>query len=258
MSHQNIAVKIEEEIGWITINRPEMRNSLDLATLREIEETIVSWQRDPQVKVIIITGAGEKAFASGADLKELARRTAVEAIEPNMSGVYRTVEQCTKPTIAAINGYAVGGGLELALACDIRIAADHAKMGLPELGLAIMPGAGGTQRLSRIIGRGRALELILTGDLIPAAKAESIGLISRSVPIDQLKDTALEYAGKLKKKGPLALRLAKAVILHGADLDMDAALLLEKLAQSVLIGTEDKREGTAAFLEKRTPRFEGK
>jgi len=257
MNPQNLLLEIVDEIGWITINRPEVRNSLDLATLRELEETVLAWDRDPQVKVIVITGAGDKAFASGADLRELSRRTTIEALNPNMSGVYRTIEKCGKPTIAAINGHAAGGGLELALACDIRVAADHVKLGLPELGLAIMPGAGGTQRLSRIIGTGRALELILTGDLIPAAKAEAIGLVSRCVPLDALKATVLEYADKLKRKGPLAIRLAKAVIRHGENIDMDTALLLEKLAQSILIGTEDKLEGTTAFLEKRTPHFKG-
>jgi len=258
MNPRRIAVSVADEIGRITINRPEIRNALDLETLVEIEETVKNWDREPEVKVIVITGAGDKIFASGADLRELSRRTAIEALNPNMSGVYRTIEKCGKPTIAAINGHAAGGGLELALACDIRIAAEHAKLGLPELGLAIVPGAGGTQRLSRIIGKGRALELILTGDLIPAAKAEAIGLVSRCVPFEELDAAVMEYAAKLKKKGPLAVRLAKAAIHHGADIDMETALLLEKYAQSILMGTADKLEGTTAFLEKREPRFKGK
>jgi enoyl-CoA hydratase len=258
MKPKNLVLNVENEVGWLTINRPDQRNSLDLTTLAEIEQTVSAWDRDPQVKVIVITGAGEKAFASGADLRELSRRTPLESLNPNMSGVYRTIEKCGKPTIAAINGHAAGGGLELALACDIRIAADHAKLGLPELGLAIIPGAGGTQRLSRLIGRGRALEMILTGDLITAARAESIGLISRAVPAARLAETALEYADKLKRKGPLAVRLAKAVIVHGAEIDMEAALWMEKLSQSILMGTEDKLEGTMAFLEKRTPVFREK
>ncbi|MCK9905537.1 enoyl-CoA hydratase-related protein, partial [Frankia sp. Cpl3] len=150
---------------------------------------------------------------------------------------YRKIEEYEKPTIAAINGYALGGGLELALACDIRIAALNAKVGLPELNLAIMPGAGGTQRLSRIVGKGRAMEMILTGEIITAEKAEQISLVSRAVPLEELMSVAKEYAGKIAAKGPLAVRLAKAVINRGADIEMETALFLEKLAQTILIGS---------------------
>jgi enoyl-CoA hydratase len=152
----------------------------------------------------------------------------------------------------------LGGGLELALACDIRIASLNAKMGLPELNLAIMPGAGGTQRLSRIVGKGRAMELVLTGDIITAEKAEQIGLISRAVPQEELMPIAKDYARKISAKGPLAVRLAKSVIHRGADLDMETALYLEKLAQTILMGSEDKVEGTQAFLDKKIPKFKGK
>jgi enoyl-CoA hydratase len=258
VTFQYILTGVEEGIGTITIHRPEVRNALHLDALREIETALEEWRFDPEVAVVIITGAGDKSFAAGADIAELNRRTIVEALRPNMTATYRKIEEYEKPVIAAINGYALGGGLELALACDIRVAALHAKMGLPELNLAIMPGAGGTQRLSRIVGKGRALEMILTGDIITAERAVEIGLVSRAVPPEELMPAAREYARKIAAKGPLAARLAKAVIHHGADIEMETALFLEKLAQTVLMGTEDKREGTQAFLDKRTPNFQGK
>jgi enoyl-CoA hydratase len=258
MAFQYILTRVEDGAGILTINRPEVRNALHLDVLHELEQALDAWRYDPEVSAVIITGAGEKSFAAGADIAQLNKRTMVEALLPNMTATYRKIEEYEKPTIAAINGYALGGGLELALACDIRVAALHAKMGLPELNLGIMPGAGGTQRLSRIVGKGRALEMILTGDVITAERAEQIGLVSRAVPLEELIPTALEYARKIAAKGPLAARLAKAVIHHGADVEMETALLLEKLAQTVLMGTEDKREGTQAFLEKRPPKFQGK
>jgi enoyl-CoA hydratase len=248
----------DDGIGTITLNRPELRNALDLATLHELEKALDEWRYDPQVRVVMITGAGDKSFASGADIAQLNKRTMLEGLLPNMTATYRLIEMYEKPTIAAVNGYALGGGLELALACDIRVAALHAKMGLPELNLAIMPGAGGTQRLSRIVGKGRAMELILTGDLVTAEQAERIGMISRAVPQEELLPVAREYARKISAKGPLAVRLAKSVIHRGAELDMESALYLEKLAQTILLGSEDKAEGTQAFLDKRTPSFKGK
>jgi enoyl-CoA hydratase len=258
MEFTQILIKEEQEIGFIIINRPELRNALNLETLTELENALDHWRSRSDIKVIIFTGAGEKSFAAGADIGQLNKRTMIEALQPNMTATYRKIEEYEKPTIAAINGYALGGGLELALACDIRVASLNAKVGLPEVGLAIMPGAGGTQRLSRIIGKGKAMELILTGDVISAEEAERFCLVSKAVPQEDLMDVAKEYAHKLIKKGPLALRLAKAVVNRGADIEMETALFLEKLAQTILIGSEDKREGTEAFLEKRTPQFEGR
>jgi enoyl-CoA hydratase len=258
MSFQNILTAVEDGIGVITINRPEVRNALNLDTLREIEQALDEWRNNPDVLVVIFTGSGEKSFAAGADIAQLHKRTMVEALQPNMTATYRKIEEYEKPTIAAINGYALGGGLELALACDIRVAALHAKVGLPELNLGIIPGAGGTQRLSRIIGKGRAMELILTGEIITAERAEQIGLVSRAVPLEELLPVAKAYARKICAKGPLAARLAKAVVHHGTDIETGTALFLEKLAQTVLMGSEDKREGTLAFLEKRTPQFKGR
>ncbi|MFY0545601.1 enoyl-CoA hydratase/isomerase family protein [Brevibacillus sp. H7] len=258
MDFQQIVIRKEEGIGLLMINRPDVRNALDLNTLREMERALEEWRYDEDVRVVIFTGAGEKSFAAGADISQLHKRTMIEALMPNMTATYRKIEEYEKPTIAAINGFALGGGLELALACDIRVAAFHAKLGLPELSLGIMPGAGGTQRLSRIIGKGRAMELILTGDIITAERAEQIGLVSRAVPSEELLPVAKEYAGKIAAKGPLAVRLAKAVIHQGADIEMTSALFLEKLAQTVLMGSDDKQEGTQAFLQKRTPQFTGK
>ena len=258
MNFKNIVTEIEDGIGLITINRPELRNALDLDTLREMETALEGWLYDERVRVVIFTGSGDKSFAAGADIAKLHKRTMIEALLPNMTATYRKIEMYDKPTIAAINGFALGGGLELALACDIRIAAVNAKLGLPELNLAVLPGAGGTQRLSRIIGKGKALELILTGDIMTADKAEQLGLVSRTVTLEELIPAAKEYARKISAKGPLAARLAKAVIHRGADLDMESALYLEKLAQTILMGTEDKIEGTQAFLNKRSPEFKGK
>lgn len=254
----NIKTKIDENIGYIFIDRPEVRNALNIEILNEIERCLNQWKDNQEVKVIMFSGSGDKSFAAGADIVQLNKRTMIEALQPNMSAIYRKIEEYEKPTIAVINGYALGGGLELALACDIRIAASHVKLGLPELGLGIIPGAGGTQRLSRIIGKGKATELILTGDIITAEEAERIGLINRVCEKNELFNIAREYAKKISSKAPLALRLAKLVINKGSDVDMDTSLLLEKLAQTILMGSEDKLEGTQAFLEKRSAIFQGK
>jgi enoyl-CoA hydratase len=258
MNLENLTLKVEEGIGTITINRPSFRNALNRQTLQEIETALDMLKEDVQVQVVVFTGAGEKSFAAGADISELKERTMTDQLQPNMTATYRKIENYEKPTIAAINGFALGGGLELALSCDLRIASQKAKLGLPELNLAIMPGAGGTQRLSRLVGKGKALEMILTGDIVPAEKAERFGLVTSAVPQDELMTTVKHYADKIRSKGPLAVQLAKKVIHKGADIDMDTALLLEKLAQTLLIGSEDKGEGTEAFLEKRSPKFTGK
>jgi enoyl-CoA hydratase len=258
MEFTNIIVTEQQEIGLISINRPEYRNALNSETLMEIETALDHLRANQEVRVVIFTGAGEKSFAAGADISQLNKRTMMEALQPNMTATYRKIEEYEKPTIAAINGYALGGGLELALACDIRIASFQAKMGLPEVGLGIIPGAGGTQRLTRIIGKGKAMDLILTGDVITAEAAERFGLVSKAVSQDALIETAKEYARKISLKGPLALRLAKAAVNRGADIEMETALYLEKLSQTILMGSEDKLEGTQAFLEKRKPQFQGR
>ena len=257
MDYQNVLVEFEDRIGIIKLNRPEVRNALDAKTLAEIGHALDLLENDDSIGVIVITGAGEKSFAAGADIGQLREKQPKDALVPGMSGLYQKIENCQKATIAAVNGYALGGGCELAMACDIRIAAEHSKFGLPELNLSIIPGAGGTQRLARIIGKGRALDMILTGEMLTAKKAEEVGLVSKAVPMEELWQTVKEKADKILTKGPLAVRLAKVVINRGFNSDMETALMIEKLAQAVLFGSDDKNEGTQAFLEKRQAVFTG-
>ena len=258
MHYENILVEQTEQIGVIKLNRPDVRNALDAQTLTEISDALDTLENDESVGVIVFTGSGEKSFAAGADIRLLREKQPLDALMPGMSSVYRRIENCNKATIAAVNGYALGGGCELAMACDIRVAADHAKFGLPELNLSIIPGAGGTQRLARIIGKGRALDLILTGEMLTAKQAEEIGLVSKVVPMEELWQAVKNKAEKILAKGPLAVRMAKLVFNRGFDTDMDTALLIEKMAQAVLFGSQDKYEGTQAFLEKRQASFIGK
>lgn len=259
MHYENILVEKEDQVGFITLNRPAVRNALNGETIAEIFAALQQLEQDEEVSVIVFTGAGEKAFAAGADINQLTSRTAIDAFaQGSMSEVYRRIETSKKATIAAINGFALGGGCELAMACDIRVASDNAKIGLPELNLSVIPGAGGTQRLARLIGRGRALDLILTGDFLTANEAKEYGLVSAVVPIEQLKELVIEKANKIIAKGPIAVQMAKLVVNRGFDVDMDTGLLIENLAQAVLYGTDDKQEGTEAFLEKRKAAFSGK
>lgn len=251
---------LERRAGWaiLTINRPAVRNALDDATWREIARALRELDGEEDVRAVVITGAGEKAFAAGADVRALSQRTMVEALEPGIQGVVTEVAGFSKPLIAAINGYALGGGLELALACDLRVASENARFGLPELNVGIMPGGGGTQRLPRLIGAARAKELIFTGDLIDAAEAYRIGLVNRVVPPEQLLPATEDLVQKIIAKPPLALRLVKQVINQGLATDLAAGLAAEKLAQAYLYGTEDRREGMDAFLQKRAPQWKGK
>ncbi|MDQ0155019.1 enoyl-CoA hydratase/isomerase family protein [Robertmurraya andreesenii] len=257
MSYENVLVYKDGGIGVIKFNRPDVRNALDKQTLLEIEQILGEWEEHEGIKAIVFIGEGGKSFAAGADINQLKVRNAKDALNPGLSGLCQKIENCSKVTIAAINGYALGGGCELALSCDIRIASEQAKIGLPELNLSIIPGGGGTQRLARIVGKGRALDMILTGEIVSAQKAEQIGLVSIVVPKEDLWKTVLDYVNQILKKGPLAIKLAKMVVNQGFDSDMKTALLLEKFAQSILFGTEDKQEGIEAFLEKREPIFKG-
>jgi len=252
---QHIRVEKSEFVGTIIIDRQDVRNALNKTTVDELQIAVRELEEDPKLRIIIITGAGEKAFVAGADIKELHERTMLEALVPGMQKVYREIEQSSKVTIAVINGHALGGGCELALACDLRVVANHAKIGLPELNLAIIPGAGGTQRLMRIVGKGRALEMILTGKIIDGQEAERIGLVTQSVESNDLKNVTNQLVESILSKGPLALKLAKMVVNRGQDVDLDTALMLEKLAQTVLFASEEKHEGTQAFLEKRRPNY---
>jgi len=258
-NYESVKVEIEQGIFWLTLNRPDVRNALDATMLADIDTAISEAEENDDVRVIVIQGAGEKSFAAGADIRQLNERKPLEAIAPGMQGIYNKIENCDKVTIAAVHGFALGGGCELALACDIRIATKKAKMGLPELNLGIVPAAGGTQRLARMVGKGRALDMILTGKIIDGEEAERIGLVTYFVPEDEsLEEKISQVTKDILKKGPVALMLAKKAVHKGYDIDTDTALWIEKLSQTVAFGTEDKHEGTMAFLEKRSAEFKNK
>ena len=244
-------------LGIIKINRPEVYNALNKETIQEIHHALHKWEEHDGVHVIVFKGSGDKSFISGADIGQLRQKTLYQGLEADLSQLCQSIEKCSKVTIAAVNGYAFGGGFELALACDIRIASENAKFGLPELNLGIIPGGGGTQRLARLIGKGLALNYILTGDTITAKEALSLGIVSDVTTSEELWETVLSKTQKIIAKGPLAVRLAKLVVNEGNDSSLSAALTIEKLAQSLLFTTEDKQEGTEAFIEKRKPVYKG-
>lgn len=249
----------ENGIALITLNRPEAANALSVQMLEELQEAILSCKFDRTVRCIVITGAGEKAFCAGADLKERAGMDPVQ-VRKTVSlirGNINELEALPQPVIAAVNGVAFGGGTELALACDIRIASEIAKLGLTETSLGIIPGAGGTQRLPRLVGKGRAKELIFTARRIDAAEALEIGLVEYTVPADFLLEKALEIAGQIVKNGPIAVAQAKFAIDKGYDVDLNTGLAIEQNAYEVTIPTKDRLEGLQAFKEKRPPVYIG-
>ncbi len=254
-----VLYEVKDRIARLTINRPEKLNALDAQTVREIDRAVTRAGEAPDVGVLMITGAGEKAFVAGADIKELATQTPVDGTAYARAGqaVFSRLEALGKPSIAVINGYALGGGLELALACTLRIAADTAKMGQPETALAIIPGYGGTQRLSRLVGPGRALEMILTGEPVDAREAHRIGLINRVVPAAELTQAGDGLARTLLARGPVALRFAMQAIHEGLQMTLENGLSLEAALFGLTCATEDMREGTKAFVEKRKPAFRG-
>jgi enoyl-CoA hydratase len=252
-----IRVDVSESIATLTIDRPAVKNALNLETVNEVRAALAALAANQDAGVLIITGGGETAFVSGADINDIRARGRDEGLAAINSSLFAEIERFPRPTIAAINGYALGGGCELALACDIRIASDTAKFGQPELGLGIIPGAGGTQRLPRLIGMGRAKYLILTGEIVDAKQALEIGLVSAVTPPGQLQIRARELAKKILRQGPLAARLAKVALNASARVDMDSGLLIETLAQALCYSSDDKLEGTTAFLEKRKAKFTG-
>lgn len=259
MSYSMLYLERSQSTLTVTINRPEVRNALSPKVLDEMYQVIIDTAFDQDVRVVVIASAGGKAFASGADIRSLHERKALEALQSKAQETLLAIENLDKPVIAAIDGFALGGGCELALACDIRIATQRSKLGQPEVNLGIIPGMGGTQRLQRVVGFGKAKELIFTGDIISAEQALSIGLVNHVVDDDQaLKDKVQEMADKIAGKGPRAVSLAKMAINTGANTDIHSGLLFEKMAQTVVFSTEDKQEGTAAFLEKRSPQFKGR
>ena len=254
----HLLVDISDHVATITVNRPEVRNALDRATVGEIKAALADLESTEDVGAIILTGAGDQVFVAGADIRQMRERRRDDGLAAINSSVFTAVERCTKPTIAAVNGHALGGGCELALACDLRVAADHAKFGQPEVGLGIIPAAGATQRLPRIVGLGRAKQMILTGDPIDARTALEWGLVSAVAPSAELMAAARQLAGRVIARGPLAVRLAKVALSASSRVDLDSGLLIETLAQAICFESEDKREGTTAFLEKRAPKFTGR
>mgnify|MGYP001439339148 CR=1 FL=1 len=254
--YSNILYEERGRLAVITVNRPEYRNAINGETMAEITDALMRARKSP-CGVVVFTGAGDKAFVAGADIRALKEKTPKEVLDPGMQDLCNQVEFFEKPTIAAINGYALGGGLELAMACDIRIASDRAKLGLPETGLGIIPGAGGTQRLSRLVGKGRAKYMILTGAILSADEAERWGLVEMVVPHERLLSVVEEIANRILSKAPVAVRMAKIAVNVGSEADLHTGLTMEKLAQLATFQTRDKDEGIAAFLEKRTPQFKG-
>ncbi|CAN5829767.1 enoyl-CoA hydratase-related protein [soil metagenome] len=257
---ENLSLTVDEGIATLAVNRPDKLNALNEQTIREIGQAMDEIAARDDVRGVILTGTGAKAFVAGADIAELARMGPVDGIEVSRLGqrVFRAIELSRKPVIAAVNGFALGGGCELALACHLRIASDKARFGLPEVKLGIIPGYGGTLRLPRIVGKGRALELMLTGEMIDAAEAYRIGLVNRVVPQDQLEAEARKLLGTILKNGPVALGLAIECTTRGMEMSVDDGLALESNLFGLLASTTDMREGMTAFLEKRAANFSGK
>jgi len=257
MSYANLLLEISEHIATVTINRPEAMNSLSVPTLEELEQVLEALEKDPEVKVILITGAGEKAFVAGGDIKALSTMgaTAARAFALLAHRILHRIEQGPKPVIAVINGYALGGGCELAMACDIRLANERAKFSQPEVNIGIIPGWGGTQRLPRLVGKGRALEMLYTGEMIDAQEAWRIGLVNKVVPAEKLMDEARALAAKICAKGQVSIRLAREAVQQGMEIDLQRANLLEADLFALCFDTADQKEGTLAFLEKRPATF---
>jgi enoyl-CoA hydratase/carnithine racemase len=256
----NVLYETKGSIAYVTVNRPEVLNALDLDTWGALKRAFEEALEDPQVRGVILTGAGGKAFIAGADISELAEITAVEAQKRSGFGqsVLDLIENLGKPVIAAVNGFALGGGCETAMACTIRIAVEKAKFGQPEVALGLLPGGGGTQRLPRLVGKGRALQLILSGETISAQEAYRIGLVNEVVPAEQLIPRAEAILQKIFANAPLAVAYSLEAVHRGLDTSQAEGLALEASFFGLLAGTEDKKEGTAAFLTKRAPHFQGR
>jgi enoyl-CoA hydratase len=252
--------EISDRINVVTIDRQEKLNALNSEVVAELEAAIDSAKSDDAVGIVIVTGAGPKAFVAGADIAELSTMTPVSGRQHALRGqaVFSKIEKLGKPVIAAINGFALGGGCELAMACTIRVASENAKLGQPEVKLGIIPGYGGSQRLSRLVGEGRAMELCLTAEPIGAAEALRIGLVNKVVPAGEALNAAREMAAKILANGPLAVRYSMEAIHHGLDMALEDGLYLEATLFGLCASTVDMREGMAAFLEKRPAKFEGK
>ncbi|MGB5893227.1 MAG: enoyl-CoA hydratase-related protein [Ignavibacteriaceae bacterium] len=260
MSYQTLLLDVKDNIAVVTLNRPDKLNALNAQTVNDLNSVFDEFKENEEVYVVVLTGSGEKAFVAGADIKELNKLDMIRAKEFAEKGqaVLNKIEKFDKPVIAAINGFALGGGCELALACHIRLASDNAKFGQPEVNLGVIPGYGGTQRLARLINTGRAMEYILTADMISADEAFRIGLVNKVYPQNELLDKAIEMAKKITGKGQQAIRLAMKAVKAVDEMSLKEGQNLEASLFALCCGTEDFKEGTSAFLEKRKPEFKNK
>lgn len=260
MTFENLQFETREGIAFLTLNRPKVLNALNGATFEELQKAIHAVRDDASIRAAVLTGAGEKAFAAGADIQELARVNGVEGRELALRGqaVFRSIETCGKPVIACINGFALGGGCELALACTLRIASENAKLGQPEVKLGLLPGYGGSQRLPRLIGKGAALQMLLTGEMVSAPEALRIGLVNEVVAPGDLLARGEALARTIAGMSPIGIRYSLEAVDRGYDLPLEEALALEAALFGLACGTEDKAEGTAAFLAKRSPVWKGR
>jgi len=260
MPYHVLLFDVRNRVAFVTINRPDKLNALNDSVMEELSRAVEEIASRGDIAGAIVTGAGPKAFVAGADIGDLAKQGPFDGKARALRGqaILRRLETCGKPVVAAVNGFALGGGCELAMACHLRVASQSAKFGQPEVKLGIAPGYGGTQRLPRLVGKGRALELILTGRTIDAEEAQRIGLVNRVVPGEKLMDEAEQLLRGILAMGPLAVNLSMEAVDHGLDLPLDEGLLLEANHFGLLAATEDMREGTAAFLEKREAKFRGK
>lgn len=258
-SYESLLVERRDRVAVITINRPEKRNALNIQTRQEGAAVLEELRDDEEVRVVVFTGAGDKAFIAGADIAEFAGRTAITQRDVMTArSLFTAIDTFPKPVIAMVNGYCLGGGCELALACDLRIASETASFGQPEINLGIIPGGGGTQRLTRLVGEGHAMQMILTGDIVDARTAFTLGLVNMVVAAADLRATTMEVANRIAEKSPVALRMAKEAVKTASRANLDEGLRREVDLFALCFSSEDKDEGVSAFLEKRKPVFKGR
>ena len=259
MEYNNVTYKTDDSVGILTIDRPKAMNALNIETINEIRLVLSAVKEDRAIRALIITGEGKKAFVAGADIGEIKDLGLKDGFDFLRAGhqMNSDIETLGIPTIAAVNGLALGGGCELAMSCSLRIVSENAKLGLPELGLGVIPGYGGTQRLARLIGKGQALWYLLTGDMIDAATSVKIGLANVMVKSDELMEKALKIAGKIASKAPLAVKMALTAVKYGLETDLETGLVLEAALGNLTLASGDKNEGISAFFEKRNPEYKG-